>query len=316
MKQRISPTPLTPEERIRELEAHLERLQHRLKRAASRRHRILTSAGRLGVRLYAGPSLYRSLQRGWDAWAAWLSAGKKGAWPQEETRDVVAAIASRATRVVTFGVLIAALPLLVLLIQTLLLSKQTQLLQAQNVRISQQNELLDTQNRVLQRQLLTSTDPSLRVEPFGWVSGSSNEVFNISLKNTGLSGLSDIKVYSNYYLGNRGPILDSRSVPLTLSATVVSTLPVEAVGSLSPGEVHLVKLMVRDRFENNFEEELGDKYKVIRLRIDHRRDIDDREFTMVKGYVWFDRINTLIDIESEGQSAMPDFQRLKAVLSH
>ena len=83
-------------------------------------------------RMVMGSNLYKATQSGWAAWERWAFDSDRSVWPREETRDFMAALVARLTRVRTLSLLVALLPTLLILVQVWILVQQNTILERQN----------------------------------------------------------------------------------------------------------------------------------------------------------------------------------------
>ena len=144
-----------PNERIRHLEKEVSKLREQLSKAKGKQSfrnkskRYLFS--KKAAFMIIGKGLKTSLFRLY------------GELPDKVSKDTFADVSAhliwRITRIGIFGVLIAAIPLLVLFVQTLILSKQNSLFKTQNdlfslqlQQVEQQNKLIKGQNQLFQEQ--------------------------------------------------------------------------------------------------------------------------------------------------------------------
>lgn len=119
----------------------------------SRKRRARAGEGaRFGVKVFLGVPLHEAIIKGWDAWSAHLAgryaSGTDRLWPEAETRDVLAAFATRFTRVGTFGIIMAMLPIVILGFQTLMVGVQIWQINQQNDLVKEQNSLVLKQNQL------------------------------------------------------------------------------------------------------------------------------------------------------------------------
>lgn len=184
------------------LEAEVEQLRKRVAELEAdeqrRRDRLAWfSRGATGAltRVVAGPAIHKALVRCWDAWSRWLREQRTEPWPEEPTRDLLAALASGVSRRVFLGLLLASLPALVILWQTFLLSRQTDLLSAQNEAIRKQTDLL-----LNQLSLQQEANVALYPEDDS-VQGSSGR-FELAALNLGTAEVADVSMVMDYYAVN------------------------------------------------------------------------------------------------------------------
>ncbi len=87
--------------------------------------------GRVFAWAFLGSGLFEKSRELWDAWSGWLDGNRKN-WPRATTRDWLASLLSRFTRLGVFAALVAIAPLVFISTQTWLLCNQNRLLDAQN----------------------------------------------------------------------------------------------------------------------------------------------------------------------------------------
>jgi uncharacterized protein YjbI with pentapeptide repeats len=101
--------------------------------------------GRFGLKMFLGKPLHKAVQDGWDAWADYFHGTyePRGAtpWPELETRDITAALASRFLRIGAFGILVGLIPAIILAFQTALMLIQVWQVNVQNDIVREQNVL-------------------------------------------------------------------------------------------------------------------------------------------------------------------------------
>lgn len=86
----------------------------------------------VSVKAMAGANLHKATREGWAAWDRWQTAGRQKAWPKDETREFLAALLSRLTRVRTIYLLVAILPTLFIGVQIWILVNQNSILNRQS----------------------------------------------------------------------------------------------------------------------------------------------------------------------------------------
>lgn len=158
-------------EEILRLRADLQRREDEARATAKRKTRLGVFMARVGLRTFTGAQLYEKGVEAWDAWSAWLRSGVTGAWPEPPTRDFVAALLARFTRIGIIFLVFAALPVVVTMLQLLVLSRQNEL-------IRQQTELAESARRSAlvfeQSSILDEIDEEL--DSFAVQSGDSTKV--------------------------------------------------------------------------------------------------------------------------------------------
>jgi uncharacterized protein YjbI with pentapeptide repeats len=139
--ERIALENLNPEELLAHAvgaEEQLQRLQAQVEAAERRNEAVIQGTTRLFVWGFAGPQLYEAVRQVWNDLDQWLQQRLEGPWPKAATRDLIAAVVHRMTRIGLFAVALALLPTIFLLIQSMLLNTQ-------NEKFTQQNNLLGFQ---------------------------------------------------------------------------------------------------------------------------------------------------------------------------
>ncbi len=144
----------TPGDRVAELEAENRELQAELERLRGERERaaqVVKGAGGLGTRLLLGRRLRQSFR-------AWLEAKSlRDPLPADETADVLAAIVRRVVRVGIIGLLVAALPGLLLVWQSFLMREQNTAIREQNAAIGTQIAQQASDTLIVRRAQLLAT---------------------------------------------------------------------------------------------------------------------------------------------------------------
>ncbi|MEZ6067428.1 MAG: hypothetical protein R3B90_17365 [Planctomycetaceae bacterium] len=128
---------------IEQLEAENAELRERLAKyelVLNSEKKVAKTVGYLSLAVLLGPGLSHSLRK----WYARFDSRTKSI-PVPESIDVVAAVIRRLTAVGVVGVILAALPLV-------LLYQQNNLVSAQNEKIEKQNELLTSQDAMIKKQ--------------------------------------------------------------------------------------------------------------------------------------------------------------------
>jgi hypothetical protein len=123
--------PGSPEERIKELERELERVEQELKAYRKRAESYDRAAGfatKTAVRFWVTESLASSIERWFAALRKWRSEDDE-AFPEAETANLVAAVIRRLTYVSAAGVLLTLVPSLLIVYQTSLLTEQNQIME-------------------------------------------------------------------------------------------------------------------------------------------------------------------------------------------
>ncbi len=120
-----------PEDRVAELETENEELRSRLERLEKQQERAARAGkavGGLGARILAGPEL-RASSRAWFEKLSKIEMPRELASP--ETADLATALVRRVVRVGIAGLLLAALPVILLLWQNFLIREQNAAIQKQ-----------------------------------------------------------------------------------------------------------------------------------------------------------------------------------------
>lgn len=126
--------------RIRNLEAELQAHAEQQENSSARRKRITRFTTDVGLRTFFGSRTYTAAIACWDAWSAWVRAGRRSDWPEAPTRDLVAALLARFTRAGLLLLVLAGTPLVLAVVQVVILIRQNDL-------IDRQTELAEASRR-------------------------------------------------------------------------------------------------------------------------------------------------------------------------
>lgn len=166
---------------------------------------------------------------------------------------------------------------------------------------------------LLYEQNILQQDPILKISPNKWsIRGESEGVFNLELCNTGISDVSNIKIFEDYFI----PATDN---PLSLSRIgIYNSIENQKIDFLQKGESVTFKINFQDTLEEMSEllqNKKGDKYKIVRLRIKFDREIDKKEFCFNQFYIIAGHRDVLIGEDERGlRETMISFNLIKRIL--
>ena len=177
-------------------------------------------------------------------------------------------------------------------------------------------EITKNYTDLLYEQSILQQDPILKISPNKWsIRGESEGVFNLELCNTGISDVSNIRIFEDYFI----PATDN---PLSLSRVgIYNVTEDQKIDFLQKGKSVAFKINFKDTFEEMSEllqNKKGDKYKIVRLRVKFDREIDKREFYFSQFYVIAGHGDVLIGEDERGLRELTEttisFNLIKRIL--
>jgi len=135
---------------------------------------------------------------------------------------------------------------------------------------------------IASNQLALSQEPSIRVVPEKTVKGNDIASFRLSLKNAGLSNISDIEIYEDYFVAQKLP-----DKPVLLYRFgIFSIQPNHIISAIKKGQIKDFQIEFKEPHKQMLDFFLSDtkgfKTKLLRLIVRYKRDIDGREFSLSK----------------------------------
>ncbi len=165
------------------------------------------------------------------------------------------------------------------------------------------------------RQLSLAQDPVIRILPEDDVAAEVGS-FELSISNQGLSDLSKIRIYEDYFVS-----LTPKGGPITLHRFgMFSVKPNTVIPTLHRGSTKRFTISFKSILENmkNFDnsDEKGHRMRIARLLVKFRRNIDGKEFSYSKAYVIAGHGDYLLDHDERGITfpGGPSFADIKNVL--
>ena len=151
--------------------------------------------------------------------------------------------------------------------------------------------------KVVVDQSALTTSPILILEPNFMVKGQPGK-FTISLCNKGLSDVSDIQLYEDYYV-----LVESkdgvRSYILAGGLTILPDKTWELLGARDSIKVDLDFTKQLDGMNKIYGETKGYKMRLARFTVHFNRKIDGRQFTVRKAFIIAGHGDLLIDSERQ-----------------
>lgn len=177
-------------------------------------------------------------------------------------------------------------------------------------------EITKNYTDLLYNQSILQQDPILKISPNKWsIRGESEGAFNLELYNTGISDVSNIRIFEDYFI----PATDN---PLSLSRIgIYNVTEDQKIDFLQEGESIIFKIDFKDTLKEMSEllqNKRGDKYKIIRLRVKFDREIDKKEFCFSQFYVIAGHGDVLIGEDKRGLRELTEttisFNLIKRIL--
>jgi len=131
-------------------------------------------------------------------------------------------------------------------------------------------------------QLALSQEPAIRFVQEKTVAGNDVASFMLSLKNTGLSDISDIEIYDDYFVAQK---LSDKPILLHRFG-IFSIQPSHIISTIKKGRAKNFQIEFKETHKQMLDFFLSDtkgyKMKLLRIIVRYRREIDGREFSFSK----------------------------------
>ncbi|MBL7198058.1 MAG: hypothetical protein ISS47_08155 [Candidatus Omnitrophica bacterium] len=137
--------------------------------------------------------------------------------------------------------------------------------------------------RLLYNQNALQQDPILKINPNEWsIKGKSQGVFNLTLYNTGVSDVSNIRIFEDYFV----PATDNPLALYRVGSYVV--IEDQRIDFLEKGKNAVFQIQFKNILEQMTEllkDKKGNQYRIVRLKIKFNREIDKKEFSFNQFYI-------------------------------
>ncbi len=195
--------------------------------------------------------------------------------------------------------ILAFIGIMLVMFQTILMWQQTKL-------SSRQTDISAQQTKIAIEQSILSQDPLIAIFPEKIIK-ADNRIFEISIKNTGVPDISNVRIYVDYFVAIKDK---NNSVTLNRPGGI-SDEPDHHIYRLFRGASATINLDL-----NTADKRISEAYpnyltngsvRVLRLLIKFQRGLDEKEFNLTKVYNIVAGTVALFDLDDRGIKPPPPF---------